>query len=334
MEPVVSVIVPAYNTKPYIARALTSVLDQTFADFEIIVVDDASTDGTADVARSLGDPRVRVLTSEVNRGAAVARNHALREARGRWISLLDSDDWYGPRRLETLVTRAEATQADLYADDILLVRGEESQPWSSLLRESGQRVERPFVLDPVGFVATDIYGERSLRLGLSKPLMRRSFLVGHGLEYDPALRMGQDFWLYLECLVRGARFIVDPEGHYHYYSRPDSLVKQSQVHRLELYCEAARAFLHRPEVALRPDLGTAIRRSLRIFQRNLAYYRVVEPLKRGEFVTALAAVACNPRCVVQACVRCQRAFTQRWAESQATAPVPPGFQRAASGDAA
>lgn len=59
-----------------------------------------------------------------------------------------------------------------------------------------------------------------------------------------------------------------------------------------------------------------------------------EERKRGEFVTALAAVACNPRCVVQACVRCQRAFTQRWAESQATAPVPSGFQRAASGDAA
>ena len=311
MDPAVSVIIPAYNTRDYIGTAIASVLSQRFGDVEVIVVDDASTDGTADVVRAITDPRVRLIRLAVNAGAAVARNQALRNARGRWIALLDSDDWYGENRLGVLVDRAERAAADLYADDILLVRHGESEPWSSLLRESGQVVTGPLLVDAESFVTSDVYGERSLRLGLSKPLMRRAFLTEHGLEYDPGLRMGQDFWLYLACLMRGARFIVDPEGHYYYRSRPDSLVKQSQVRRLELYCRASHAFLARSDVSAQPRLAEAIRRNLGRFERNLAYYRVVEPFKRRQIGATLAAAVTNPRFVIHACSRIPRAVARR-----------------------
>ena len=311
MDPAVSVIIPAYNTQAYIGTAIASVLGQQYTDFEIIVVDDASTDGTAETVRAIDDPRLRLIRLPVNAGAAVARNRALSEARGRWIALLDSDDWYDATRLATLVERAERAEADLYADDILLVRDGESAPWSSLRRESGQTITGPFMVDAETFVTTDIYDKRCLRLGLSKPLMRRSFLEQHGLRYDPALRMGQDFWLYLECLLRGGRFIVDPEGYYYYRSRPDSLVKQSQDSRLELYCRAASAFLARPEVQARPCLADAIRRNLRLFKRSRAYYRVVEPIKRRQYGPAMLAAIANPMFFVYSCSRMPGAIARR-----------------------
>lgn len=97
----VSVIMPSYNTARYIAETIRSVLAQTYADWELIVVDDCSTDNTDEVVSAfLGDPRIRYFKNEKNSGAAVSRNRALREARGKWIAFLDSDDIWMPEKLE------------------------------------------------------------------------------------------------------------------------------------------------------------------------------------------------------------------------------------------
>ena len=96
--PAISVIIPVFNRRHCLAATLRSVLAQTFTDFEVIVVDDGSTDDSAAVARGFGD-RVRVL-SQPNRGASAARNAGLRAARGKWIAFLDSDDFWSPQKLE------------------------------------------------------------------------------------------------------------------------------------------------------------------------------------------------------------------------------------------
>lgn len=102
-EPRVSVLMPAYNREHYIASAIESVLKQTFEDFELLVVDDGSRDRTADVARSTGDPRVRVLTNESNLGIPATRNRGIQAARGEFVAMLDSDDRAEPTRLEKQV---------------------------------------------------------------------------------------------------------------------------------------------------------------------------------------------------------------------------------------
>lgn len=96
--PTVSVIVPLFNTERYIAATLVSVLAQTFTDFEIIVVDDGSTDRGPSIAAQISDERVRVF-GQVNRGLAGARNAGIREARGRFIAFLDADDLWHPDKL-------------------------------------------------------------------------------------------------------------------------------------------------------------------------------------------------------------------------------------------
>jgi glycosyltransferase involved in cell wall biosynthesis len=87
----VTVVVPAYNAAAFVRRAVDSVLSQTWADRELLVVDDGSTDGTLGVLAGYGE-RVRVLT-QANAGPAAARNHGLRAARGRYVAYLDADDW-------------------------------------------------------------------------------------------------------------------------------------------------------------------------------------------------------------------------------------------------
>lgn len=97
--PLITVVVPAYNRAATIGRALRSVFAQTFSDFEIIVVDDGSSDGTEAACRAFRHPAVRVLRHSANRGAAAARNTGLRAARGTYIALLDSDDEWVPPKL-------------------------------------------------------------------------------------------------------------------------------------------------------------------------------------------------------------------------------------------
>lgn len=108
MSELVSVIMPSYNTAPYIAETIGSVLKQTYQNWELIIVDDCSSDNTDDVVRPhLSDERIRYLKNEKNSGAAVSRNRALREAKGKWIAFLDSDDLWIPEKLEKQISFME-----------------------------------------------------------------------------------------------------------------------------------------------------------------------------------------------------------------------------------
>ncbi|MEO1554760.1 MAG: glycosyltransferase family A protein, partial [Pseudomonadota bacterium] len=98
-RPTVSVIMPVYNTAKYVEAAIQSVLAQTFTQFELLIIDDAGSDGSIDLCRAIDDPRIRII-SQANRGLAGARNTGIRNARGQYIALLDSDDLWEPRKLE------------------------------------------------------------------------------------------------------------------------------------------------------------------------------------------------------------------------------------------
>lgn len=104
MKELVSIIMPAYNTGRYISESIKSVLAQSYSDWELIIVDDCSTDNTDEVVASFNDPRIRYMKNEKNSGAAVSRNRALREAKGKWIAFLDSDDLWLPEKLEKQIS--------------------------------------------------------------------------------------------------------------------------------------------------------------------------------------------------------------------------------------
>ena len=100
MEELVSIIMPSYNTAQYIGDSVRSVINQTYTNWELIIVDDCSTDHTDAVVASFQDERIRYFKNERNSGAAVSRNKALREVKGKWVAFLDSDDLWHPEKLE------------------------------------------------------------------------------------------------------------------------------------------------------------------------------------------------------------------------------------------
>ena len=108
MNDLVSIIMPSYNTAQYIAESIRSVQAQTYETWELIIVDDCSTDNSDEiVAPFLSDQRIRYLKNSANSGAAISRNYALREAKGRYIAFLDSDDLWLPEKLERQIAFME-----------------------------------------------------------------------------------------------------------------------------------------------------------------------------------------------------------------------------------
>jgi len=100
MEDLVSIIMPSYNTDKFIGESIFSVLNQTYINWELLIVDDCSTDNTKNIVKQFDDKRIKFFQNEKNSGAAISRNKALREARGKWIAFLDSDDLWYPDKLE------------------------------------------------------------------------------------------------------------------------------------------------------------------------------------------------------------------------------------------
>lgn len=126
MNDLVSIIMPSYNTAKYISESVSSILRQTYTNWELIIVDDCSTDGTDDVVRPfLQDSRIRYIKNDKNSGAAVSRNRALREAAGKWIAFLDSDDLWHPEKLERQIRFMEETGYKFtYTDYRIQLNGE------------------------------------------------------------------------------------------------------------------------------------------------------------------------------------------------------------------
>ena len=100
VDGLVSIIMPSWNTERFIAETIQSVIDQTYTNWELLIVDDCSTDNTDEVVASFKDERIKYFHNEKNSGAALTRNKAMREAKGEWIAFLDSDDLWTPEKLE------------------------------------------------------------------------------------------------------------------------------------------------------------------------------------------------------------------------------------------
>lgn len=294
MEIEVSVIIPAYNTAAYIARSIESALQQTLENIEVIVVDDASTDNTLEVVKSFSDSRLKVFANEQNIGVSGTRNRAIKAAKGKWIAVLDSDDWYAKDRLEKLLLVANAENADIVIDDLYLLQKDKTSPWSTLLKESSENIVDVKPIDANYFVETGIYGKKGLHLGLCKPIFKQEFLIQYGIEYDTNKQVVEDFHLMLQCLVNGANVIFVPNPYYFYCSRLGSLVTQSKVRHITQFQSSIQEFLQQDIVQNNHQLVQSLNQSLAVLHRYKAYHSVIEPLKQKKIIKAGIEAILNP----------------------------------------
>ena len=276
----VSVILPAYNAKDFIGAAIESALAQTERRIELIVIDDASTDGTAEIAarHARCDARVKLLHMPRNRGPAAARNAGVDGARGRWIALLDADDAYAPHRLARLLALAEAHGADMVSDNVLMqpVCG---TPYLLIPRDV---LSRPQHLTAAEFVFRNIGDPKNPRLsyGFMQPMIRRDFLLRHNLRHDERNRFAEDFMLSVACRRAGARWWITPEALYNYATRPGSLTETQTSADLLRIAQVEAALLRDPAVARDAALWSALRRHKAKIDRAYYYRAFTDAVKQ------------------------------------------------------
>lgn len=212
-NPRVSVIMANYNGAAHLTDALSSALSQTVTDIEVIVVDDASTDHSADLADQVAkkDSRVKVHRAVSNGGPGAARNRALDVARGDWIAVMDGDDLMHPRRLEFLLDMAELHQADAIADDLIYFTSGAIGDGKTLLGDQAPEDAKLIKLEDMLRSENDA-GANSL--GYLKPLIRRSSLGAQRYRRD--IRIGEDFDFYLRFVLSGAKFVLTSQSYYLY----------------------------------------------------------------------------------------------------------------------
>lgn len=189
--PRISVIMPTYNRARFLGDAIRSVLAQTLTDFEVIVVDDGSTDNTSEIVRAFADPRVKYLRQD-NQGPAGARNNGIRASTGEYVSFLDSDDTFLPRKLEI-----QARALDLEYDLGLVAGGYE------FIDEGGRllREERPWIGRPSLDLPTILLGGVA---PVHAVMVRREWLDRVG-SFDASFRAAEDMDLWYRLSLAGCR---------------------------------------------------------------------------------------------------------------------------------
>ena len=287
-SPRVSIVMPVFNAAGSIAAAIASAQAQGEGRLEMLVVDDASTDATAaivDEAAAL-DPRIRLLRMGRNGGPAAARNRGIAEARGDWVALLDADDRFDARRLETLLTLGEQCCADMVSDNILLCGGAACDARTPMIPP--ELLGSPRLLTAAEFVERNIGSRKYPRVsfGFMKPMFRRAFLDAHALRYDERNRFGEDFLLYVQCLVRGAAWWITPEPMYLYAVRAGSLTEVQTAGDLGRIRAMDQALLDDPGVAADAALARALRRHKAGIARRYHYRGFTDALKAKQAAAA------------------------------------------------
>jgi len=230
--PRVSVIIPAYNRAETIGRAIRSVREQSFTDWELIVVDDASTDATCTVVDAIGEPRIHIIRLTENSGPSVARQKGLEAAKGEWVAFLDSDDEWLPEKL--------ARQLDANASVV----------GCGYFVRDGDR-EWPFIHPPVTDWIEHLHFRCMLRVG-STFLARRESAMAIG-GFDPRLRYYEDWDLGLMLAEQNPIVILpEPLARIHVGAPRSMLAAEASI----------RHFMSKHDIAFRRR-GAAHRRQVR-----------------------------------------------------------------------
>lgn len=219
-EPTISVVMPVYNGAAHIGRAIDSVLAQTRPADEILVVDDGSTDTTADIARTYGD-KVRLIV-QPNAGAAAARNTGINAATGDWIAFLDADDEWLPHRLaaQTDILKQHPELVWVTGNAILCSCSENRQAPDVPPEKVRQQLSDNVLLNDflIGY-------RKGIRGNTDTKLIRRDVLLEAGL-FDPALKIAEDIELWWKIAYRHPTigYAAEPLAVYH-LGTPKSLNK-------------------------------------------------------------------------------------------------------------
>ncbi len=289
MQPDVTFVIAAYNAETFLARAVQSALGQKGVSVEVVVIDDCSSDGTVDLARSFPPETVKVVALDKNRGPGGARNAGLEAASGRWIAVLDADDTVQPDRLARMIRRAEAAGAQIAVDNLDVIREEPGTRETMFPRSHLEGVSEITLAD---FIAANILFEGTFNYGYMKPIFERRFIEEHQLRYDETLRIGEDYIFLASALANGGRCVAEPEPGYDYHIRDGSISRVLEQHHVKAMFEADAAFLR--EHHLDEAARSAQARRTRSLEKAASFLALVQHLKDRAPLKAMGAALRDP----------------------------------------
>jgi glycosyltransferase involved in cell wall biosynthesis len=215
--PLITVGIPSYNHAKFLAKCLTSVINQTYSNLEVIVVDNYSTDGTDDVLSGFNDPRISIIKLNNEGSIAMSRNKILVKSRGEWIAFLDSDDWWREDKLEKCAHHFQP-EIDLIYHDLIVV--DETTDGSQGVSIKSRILEEPVFKDLI---------VKGNTIATSSVVVRNTILNKvNGMNESKEMFGIEDFntWLKISQITEGFRHIPENLGFYRMHNNNASLAKK------------------------------------------------------------------------------------------------------------
>lgn len=218
--PDLSIIIPCYNAELYLAKCLDSILSQSYTSFEVICIDDCSSDKTVSILKQFTkkDPRLKIIVNNKNQGVSIARNQGIEHSKGQYLLFCDPDDYYSPGAFERFVTALKSSKADIVCTEIEVIYHAHSEMQISdeayySLKYSGLQKVTPELIE-------------TLDLSTNNKIFRRSLIKKYNLTFPPHLRFEDAYFTvaYL-CLCRNAYFL--PEHLYNYVRHEKSAMSDT-----------------------------------------------------------------------------------------------------------
>lgn len=197
-SPTISVVMPIYNAQQDLHQAIESILNQSFTDFELLIIDDGSTDQSVQIVRSFSDPRIRLISQPANLGLVMALNTGIAQARGQFIARMDGDDLSLPERFTLQLAAMQDQQLDICGSH-----------WYQIDNE-GKFVRNLFA--PTNFDELVATLATTVPFAHGSVMLRKAFLAQKHLQYTPGY--GEDYRLWIKCFEQGAKFGVLTEHVY------------------------------------------------------------------------------------------------------------------------
>lgn len=223
MEDKVSIIVPIYNVEKYLERCVTSILNQTYKNIEVLLIDDCATDTSGEIAKKFEqkDSRCRYIKREKNGGLSAARNTGVENATGEYLSFIDSDDWVSENFIAHLINKAKEQDADITVCDYTMIDDNGKETKANTL---GNLNDNSKLEEKIAYIRNHVVTK----------LFKKDFFIKQNLKFPEDIRRAEDMGIIIPLLTRTNKIAILNEALYYYYQRSNSLSNNRKPERIDL----------------------------------------------------------------------------------------------------
>lgn len=221
MKQELSIIVPVYNVENYLSICLDSIINQTYKDWELIVIDDASTDKSTEIIRKYASMsnKINPIYLKQNIGVGNARNEGIKIAQGKYIGFVDSDDWIDSRFFQELMNYIVMDDSEIAVCGVKTEYGNSKSSFYRYKYTSANCIDNNYALR----LLTNTHNiDEYISPIVTNKIYLTSFLKKNKLLFDPSKSFQDDFYTFF-CLVYASKISIVPDVFYHYFQRPNSI---------------------------------------------------------------------------------------------------------------